>query len=224
MRFSRGLPLRWGVAVIGFLCFFLSVAKPASVAEPLPHQLYHAVVLNGGITGSAFAITDEIAVTNAHVLTGREAGEFVSLLTPQSAQIAAQIIALSDQMDLAILSVADAGLRIPRERNGIQIEGDPIYAIGFAEISGSSYLPFVAPGAVTSSTLFLEPFGEGIIATMPLVRKGFSGGPVFNESGALIGMVAALRDTAISGNRQREAFILSIEAIHAEVARLASLQ
>lgn len=72
----------------------------------------------------------------------------------------------------------------------------------------------VVPGSNASHA----PFGSGVIADMPQIRKGFSGGLVFNDRGQLVGMVAALRAGSSSGGP--EAFILSVEDIRAEVRRL----
>jgi S1-C subfamily serine protease len=51
---------------------------------------------------------------------------------------------------------------------------------------------------------------------MPGIRQGFSGGPVFDGGGDLVGMVAALRPKG-SGS---DAFILTADAVRAEARRL----
>jgi hypothetical protein len=80
----------------------------------------------------------------------------------------------------------------------------------------------------------LPPFGPGFVAALPGVRRGFSGGPVLDAQGHLVGMIAALRPgaqndaVAASGfapQRQRlaggtEAFILGAAEIRSEVRRL----
>lgn len=73
----------------------------------------------------------------------------------------------------------------------------------------------VVPGSNASHA----PFGSGLITDMPQIRKGFSGGLVFNDRGLLVGMVAALRAASSSGGRE-VFFILSVEDIRAEVRRL----
>lgn len=210
-------------AIVLALSAFLSFgAAPASAAEPSPKRAYHASVLNGGIVGSAFMISDGVVVTNAHVVAGRRAGDKVTLIAPSGRRLAARVRAVSTQMDLAILSAPAQHLTVapparPQTRRGAQI-----IAIGIVARSGRPGKRLVIRGTVSSDKRALKPYGRGVIARMPLVQKGFSGGPVFDTEGNLVGMVAALRSAHRSPSGGREAFILTAADINAEVRRLFS--
>lgn len=89
------------------------------------------------------------------------------------------------------------------------------------------------PGRLMDAHPDASPFGPGVIARLPGVRPGFSGGPVLDDAGRLVGMIAAIRPAAQGEARAAahlvrvyrpagtdEALILPAEVIRAEAARL----
>lgn len=201
-------------------CATIIMTHAASALEPQRTSQYHATLLNGAIIGSAFMINDGVVVTNAHVVSGRKPGDHVILSSQGRAEQSARIVAISTRMDLAILSVASGALPVVPHRPFAQKKGASVYAVGVAANSQNPRQKYVIAGKVLSGRQAIAPFGWGVIATMPHIKRGFSGGPVFNEDGTLVGMVAALRTASASGTHGREAFILSVEDIRAEVRRL----
>jgi S1-C subfamily serine protease len=201
-------------------CLLLVDFRAASGAEPAPKGLYHASVVNGDILGSAFMISDGMVVTNAHVVVGRRAGQKIKLISPSGKRFTARVEAVSKQMDLAILSVPNNTLRVVPAVGRHAQRGARVSAVGIVADSGNPGQRYTVQGIVSSEARELAPFGRGVIANMPHVRKGFSGGPVFDGNGGFVGMVAALRPAQVSPSGNREAFILLAADIHAEIARL----
>lgn len=195
-------------------------ARMVQAAEPPPKHAYHVSVLNGSVIGSAFMIDAGLVVTNAHVITGRRTGDRVTLLSSTGRHITARIAAVSTQMDLAVLSVSGTPMpivpRAPRQAS----RGAQVVAVGIVARSGNPRQRHIIRGVVSSGTQAVDPFGPGVIARMPSVQKGFSGGPVFDRNGGLVGMLSALRPARASPSGRREAFILSAEEIRAEISRL----
>lgn len=191
---------------------------------------YHATVMNGPITGSSFQIADGLVLTNAHVVGGtRIGGEMVLVIDNGRGTVRARarVLAVSSRMDLAVLRAAPGLLPVAPEADAPLHRGKTVLAAGVvAERSGPGPRMELG-GRISSEPLTLHPFGPGLIAEMPGIRRGFSGGPVFDREGRLVGMVAALRpdpDTTRSATGDplagQEAFVLSAPAIRAEAARL----
>ncbi|WP_300035248.1 serine protease [uncultured Roseobacter sp.] len=206
-----------------FTAVFLSVTVLVSqvlAIEARQPVKYHAAVLNGAVTGSAFSVSEGMAVTNAHVIGAKRAGDTVYLMVPDRPRISARVVAISPLMDLAVLSVADAVLPVTPFGSARDGRGARVYAVGVVAASGSPRRQVTATGRVSSALQTVRPFGRGFIVSMPGVRHGFSGGPVFDTRGQLVGMVAALRPGTSGNPAARDAFILSAEDIRREVQRL----
>jgi S1-C subfamily serine protease len=189
---------------------------------------YHATVVNGAITGSSFQIADGIALTNAHVIGGMQAGADVDLVIATEGhplRARARILAISPRMDLAVLAVGRGLMPVAPSGGAAPRPGSAIRAAGVvAEPQGPGQRMELA-GAIASGRMQLRAFGPGVIAALPGIRRGFSGGPVVDSQGRLVGMIAALRpqpDAAggRDGTAGREAYILTVDAIRTETARL----
>ena len=199
-------------------CISLACAFSAWAVEPHRGVEYHATLTNGQIIGSAFMIADGLVVTNAHVVSGRKLGDWLMLSSQKRASRSAQIVGISTRMDLAVLRVPKDFLPVVPYTNAKQIRGASIYAVGVAAKSAQPQRRYVVSGQISSGAMVIEAFGSGVIARMPDIRRGFSGGPVFDQRGNAIGMVAALRDA--HQFRARDAFVLSIDEVRAEVDRI----
>lgn len=191
---------------------------------------YHATVFNGPITGSSFQIADGLMLTNAHVVGNTPpGGEMFVVIDGARGRMRARarVLAVSPLMDLAVLKVAPGLLPVAPLTDAPLGRGHKVFAAGVVAEQAGPGPRMELGGRISSEIVSLQPFGTGIIAEMPGIRRGFSGGPVFDREGRLVGMVAALRpdpDTTRSATgaplEGQEAFVLSAAVIRAEAARL----
>lgn len=197
---------------------------------------HHATVLNGTVVGSAFAIADGIAVTNAHVVRGLRPGaplDIVATAGPRRRAVA-RLVATSQRMDVAVLAVPRGFLRAVSGDDAPMVSGLPVIAAGVDASGRRRDLPRMQlSGRVLATDRNLPDYGPGLIVQVPGVRPGFSGGPMLDGRGRLVGMVAAIRPgrsapAAASGFAPRhrpaavaqEAYVLDAGALRAEVHRL----
>ncbi len=207
----------------------LAGAEARNETGPLDH---HAAVLNGRLVGSAFLIGPDLALTNAHVVAGAGPGGEVRVYS-QSRRVGgvARVLGVSPRMDLALLRMPiDFARAVPARdapaRRGLSVRGAGVDATGGAGLGPLMELS----GDVIVGHADLGAYGPGMVVRMPGVRAGFSGGPVLDQDGRLVGMITAIRasggHSAASGHGRAgtgapdEAFVLRAAEIRAEAERL----
>jgi S1-C subfamily serine protease len=218
---------------LGLLGVVACAAPPAQQAVNTPaariaKESLVSLQSNGVSVGAGVALDERRVITNAHVI--RQAGGDLLLRPADGGDgVRARVLAVSPRMDLAILEVP-AGFRRPApvvaETPG---RGAAVWALGPEGLGRS-----VAGGQVTRPDVEMRGFGIGFVAGVGALM-GFSGGPVVDESGHLVGLTTALPNpgsaTALAvvtgvdvvGFAQgsgRQVFVLGITEILAELARL----
>jgi hypothetical protein len=186
--------------------------------------------LHDGLTplGSAVAIGPELLATNAHVLRGGSftPGALLDFTRGDGAVSGrARLLAVSGRMDLALLRIPRGALQPAPLAEAAPSAGQPVWAAG-APSAG----PAVAAGFIERPALRLPGSGPGFTARIGALM-GYSGGPVVDGEGQVLGLVTALPrpgaapvmalltgldlDGLVRGGT-REIFVLSIGALREE--------
>ena len=138
------------------------------------------VITSGNSLGSGFAIGENCIITNAHVV---ENPRNTKITTYSGAQYQATVLAMNEDMDIAVLCVD--GATFPyltvADYNNSKI-GDDVYAIGAP--NGMTY-------TLTKGTLSAKDRVVGNYTYIQLdaaLNNGNSGGPLLTDSGAVIGV------------------------------------
>lgn len=155
--------------------------------------------------GSGFIISDDgLILTNGHVV--REAKEVIVKLSDRR-QFKAKVIGADTVTDMAVLRVDASHLPAVRLGDSQQLQvGDPVLAIG----SPFGFEQSVTHGIVSAKGRSLPgdsavPF----VQTDAAVNPGNSGGPLFDGSGAVVGINAQIYSQ--SGGYQGLSFAIPID-------------
>jgi S1-C subfamily serine protease len=185
----------------------------------------------GAPVGGAVAIGPRHVLTSAHVACGAAAASDGQIRLQQgdgATEAEAAVLAVSDRLDLAVLVMPEGFLAAPPQAAAmLPRAGDPVWAVGPHRLGRA-----VAMGSVTR---LLPGSGQGFVARLPALM-GYSGGPVVDREGRLVGIVtAAMQETlaaelaarltgvdigGLAFGAERRVFILSADAVLAEAQRL----
>ena len=154
--------------------------------------------------GSGFIIaSDGLILTNAHVV--REAKEVTVKLSDRR-EFRAKVLGSDPATDIAVLRIEAKGLPVVRLGDAQQLQvGDPVLAIG----SPFGFEQSATQGIVSAKGRSLP--GESAvpyIQTDAAVNPGNSGGPLFDGSGAVVGINAQIYSQ--SGGFQGLSFAIPI--------------
>ena len=155
--------------------------------------------------GSGFIISaDGLILTNAHVV--REAKEVTVKLSDRR-EYAAKVLGADPTTDIAVLKISAKDLPTVRLGNPKQLEvGDPVMAVG----APFGFEQTATQGIVSAKGRSLP--GDSVvpfIQTDAAVNPGNSGGPLFDGTGAVVGINAQIYSQ--SGGYQGLSFAIPID-------------
>lgn len=146
------------------------------------------VIRRGGpdASGSGFVVSaDGYIVTNRHVVNGCQS---IAVRADSSSGFKAQVIALHSRDDLAVIRADGAFTNFAAFRVGTPVRpGDDIVAVGFPLAGLLADEPSVTTGSVSAlAGIHNDP---AILQMSAPVQQGSSGGPLFDASGNVVGIV-----------------------------------
>ena len=135
--------------------------------------------------GSGFFVEPDKIVTNMHVIA-RPGVIFAKLSDDASIWTVEGVTAFDIENDLAILKIAGKGVPLPLGNSDAVRRGETVYAIGYP--GGGEY-------KLTEGTVWNSRYKDKWIQTTADGAKGNSGGPILNERGEVIGIIARGNDS-----------------------------
>lgn len=209
---------------------------PAFQAEGTPagrvaRESFASLQAGGVSVGAGIAVDDRHLLTNAHVM--RQAGGRVTLRRADGGgEATAHFMGASPRMDLAVLRMPEGFLRPASLAPEIPVEGEAVWALGPEGLGRS-----LAAGRVERPWIQMRGFGPGFTARLGALM-GFSGGPVVDRDGRVMGLTTALPESGgatvlgmmtgmdLAGFAQgdrRQVFILDIHEAMEEARRMGAL-
>lgn len=160
-----------------------------------------------GVYGSGVVVTSAgDIVTNAHVINN------CGRLRIQPLGLQARIVARDSRNDLALLRVEGGDLPPVRLRAGRNVRlGDDVIAIGYPLKGVLSSGAVVTMGIVNAMTGFGDDSSTFQISAT--VQPGSSGGPIFDRSGNLVGIVQARLPSTTAANPQNVNFGINLATV-----------
>ena len=137
-------------------------------------------------SGSGFVVSEDgNVVTNRHVVSGCRS---VSVRTDSLPGVPARVIALHPRNDLAVVRAEGRFASVASFREGRPVRpGDDIVAVGFPLAGLLADEPSVTTGSVNAlAGIHNDP---AILQMSAPVQQGSSGGPLFDASGNVVGVV-----------------------------------
>lgn len=150
-------------------------------------------------TGTGFALSEKYIVTNCHVIDNAQAVFIYGIEGIFDKSYRAEIVCKDTQNDLAILKIVDENfkgfVKIPYTlKKKMADVGEDVFVLGYPLIGTMGGEIKLTTGIVSSRTGYMgEPSQYQISAPL---QPGNSGGPLFDKSGNLIGIVNAKHSDA----------------------------
>ncbi len=210
-----------------------SVAMPAAAREPTPRaepgrilssaeiaaesEPSIAMITGDGSVGTGFLVRPGIVATNAHVIDDEFLSSvrvrFPSAEKPLQGPITAELLYEDTRRDLAFLRVKSSlpPLRIASIYKFRK--GEDVTAIGNPGAGGELILENAISRGLMSTKTSLD--GQKYYQLGISVNPGNSGGPVFNSSGAVIGVV-----TRKSAQQEALAFCIPVEELNLAIDKV----
>ncbi|MCD7748635.1 MAG: S1C family serine protease [Oscillospiraceae bacterium] len=155
------------------------------------------------VSGSGFIISEDgYIMTNYHVIEDAyEGGYEITVMMYDETEYVAEIVGFDEDSDIAVLKIDATGLNAAELGDSDElVVGQEIYAVG----NPLGELTYTMTSGIVSATNRTITTEEGVAMNMfqidAAVNSGNSGGPVYNTSGQVIGIVTAkYSDTGVEG-------------------------
>ncbi len=143
-------------------------------------------------TGTGFAITGDILVTNYHVIANSNSIYVKGLNGDFTTKIPAITLLLDKENDIAIIQLQSSKIleKLPYvvRPNSLDV-GESVFTLGFPYVSTMGEEVKLTSGIISALSGFQNDNSTFQISTP--IQPGNSGGPVFNSAGQLIGIICA---------------------------------
>jgi serine protease Do len=142
------------------------------------------------ILGSGFQVEPGMFITESGVVAG---AHDVTIRTAGGSIVPARVIGYDPLIGIGLLAAEAPGIPVLPRREGSPALGESLRSTGFTSSSRSSAAPMSMPGVVSAVHRDGVRFHtlEDYIQTDASRPRGFSGGPVVDSEGRLVGMSAA---------------------------------
>lgn len=154
-------------------------------------------------TGSGVLISDNIVITNYHVIDNAEKVEAIVNVNGVPETYKARILCSDKTNDLAIVCIKDENFKSKGDSpfqilsNTVDV-GTSVFAMGFPLTTFLGDEVKITDGIISSKSGF-----EGDIVTYQIsvpIQPGNSGGPLFDKNGNLVGITNAAIDRSVAEN------------------------
>ena len=177
-----------------------------------------ALIAGSNSSGTGFLVRPGLLMTNAHVIDGEPIANvkvrFPSAVGDQQGPFPATLVYQDSLRDLALLKVDSTLPPLRIAPTYTFVKGDDILVIGNPGIGSKVVLENAVSRGVMSTKLTVK--GLAFYQLGIAVNPGNSGGPVFDSTGAVIGVV-----TRKSSAREALAFCIPVEDLHPAIAKAA---
>ncbi|PDT79940.1 serine protease [Sinorhizobium sp. BJ1] len=158
--------------------------------KPATSSVVKVIVSDGH--GSAVHIGNGSFLTSTHVVEGKKT---VSLKTSSGKTLGARVLWSNKEYEIAMLTANGAGVDVSNLTCREAEVGEPIRAVG-----NPIELEFVSAwGRISGARREIGPLKSAYVSDLTTVM-GMSGGPVFDMSGDIIGINAAVQLASIEGS------------------------
>jgi S1-C subfamily serine protease len=171
------------------------IANTLSLTGSKPHQADADITQAEAMSGTGFAIDSSgLVLTALHVVDGAET---ISVLK-NSKSYEAEILTSNKTLDLALLKVSGAAFTPVRFAPSATVKlAQGVFTIGFPNADVQGLSPKVTRGEISSLHGMRDSPRHWQISAP--VQPGNSGGPLFDETGSVIGMVVSTLRAEIAG-------------------------
>lgn len=186
----------------------LAKTRAVAITTEVTYTNIFGYTSSGAVSGSGFIISGNgYIITNYHVIKqALEGGYTVNVLTFDGEKYDAEIIGCEEDNDIAVLRIDAGDLSPVTIGNSDEMRvGESVYAVG----NPLGELEYTMTGGMVSALnreISSRDSSTGTVRTVNMfqfdaaVNEGNSGGPLFNDRGEVIGVVAAkYSETGVEG-------------------------